>query len=86
MREDDLASTAALLNRVFASDPPVDPKELDWYYRANPEGEAAVGRVDKGGRQVGNYSLVPLRFDHADGTLLRLGLGVDLAEIGRAHV
>ena len=79
MREDDLASTAALLNAVFAPDPPVGAEELDWYYRSNPEGEAAVGRIEEGGRQVGNYSLVPLRFDHADGALLRLGLGVDLA-------
>jgi len=79
MREDDLASTAALLNTVFAPDPPVGTEELGWYYRSNPEGEAAVGRVEEGGRQVGNYSLVPLRFDRADGTRLRLGLGVDLA-------
>jgi len=79
MREGDLASTAALLNTVFAPDPPVGTEELDWYYRSNPEGEAAVGRVEEGGRQVGNYSLVPLRFERADGTRLRLGLGVDLA-------
>ena len=79
MREGGLASTAALLNTVFAPDPPVRAEELDWYYRSNPEGEAAVGRVEEGGRQVGNYSLVPVRLDRADGTRLRLGLGVDLA-------
>jgi hypothetical protein len=79
MREGNLASTVSLLNTVFAPNPPVRAEELDWYYRANPEGEAAVGQVEEGGRQVGNYSLVPIRFDRADGTRLRLGLGVDLA-------
>ena len=74
-----LAATADLLNEVFAPDPPLQPDELSWYYAQNPEGHAAVGRVVDGGRQLGNYALVPLRFDGADGAIVRLGLGVDLA-------
>ena len=75
----DLSATADLLNDVFAPDPPVEPDELSWYYDGNPEGQAAVGRFTEGGRQLGNYALVPLRFDSSDGSMVRLGLGVDLA-------
>ena len=75
----DLAATADLLNDVFAPDPPLQPDELSWYYDENPEGRAAVGRVLDDGRQLGNYALVPLRFDGVDGSIVRLGLGVDLA-------
>jgi GNAT superfamily N-acetyltransferase len=75
----DLGTTADLLNDVFSPDPPIQADELDWYYEQNPEGRAAVGRVTEGDRQLGNYALVPLRFDGADGSVVRLGLGVDLA-------
>jgi GNAT superfamily N-acetyltransferase len=74
-----LAATADLLNDVFAPDPPLQPGELSWYYDENPEGRAAVGRVVDRGRQLGNYALVPLRFEEAEGSTVRLGLGVDLA-------
>ena len=79
MSQSELEPTAQLLNAVFAPDPPIVPDELDWFYRLNPEGSASVGRVDKGSQQIGNYALVPTRFDHSDGTVIRLGLGVDLA-------
>ena len=75
----DLRPTADLLNRVFGFDPPIDDDHLAWYYRDNPEGTASVGRVDDGDRQLGNYSLVPLRFHARTGPDVRLGLGVDLA-------
>ncbi len=75
----DLRPTADLLNLVFGFDPPIGVDHLAWYYRGNPEGTASVGRVDDGDRQVGNYSLVPLRFHARTGPDLRLGLGVDLA-------
>jgi len=75
----DLRPTVDLLNLVFAFDPPVDVDHLAWYYRANPEGVASVGRVDDDDRQVGNYSLVPVRLHARSGPDVRLGLGVDLA-------
>ena len=75
---ESLTPTVTLLNEVFGFDPPTDVDHLEWYYRGNPEGPAAVGRVDADGRQVGNYALVPLRFQSADGREIRLGLGVDL--------
>ena len=79
MSQPELEQTAQLLNVVFAPDPPIVPEELHWFYNLNPEGSAPVGRMDEGGQQVGNYALVPIRFDHSDGRVLRLGLGVDLA-------
>ena len=75
----DLRATADLLNLVFGFDPPICNDHLSWYYRDNPEGTASVGRVDDGNRQLGNYSLVPLRFHARTGPDVRLGLGVDLA-------
>ena len=75
---EDLTPTVTLLNEVFGFDPPIGVAHLEWYYRGNPEGQAAVGRVDVDGRQMGNYALVPLRFLAADGRVIRLGLGVDL--------
>jgi GNAT superfamily N-acetyltransferase len=75
----DLSATVDLINAVFAPSPPVTAEDLEWYYRDNPEGAAAVGRVDEAGRQLGNYALVPLRLDRADGASVRVGLGVDLA-------
>ncbi|MED5599757.1 MAG: hypothetical protein VYD42_03675 [Actinomycetota bacterium] len=75
---EDLRATVTLLNNVFGFDPPIGLRYLEWYYQANPEGEAAVGRVDADNRQVGNYSLIPIRLLAADGRTIRLGLGVDL--------
>jgi len=75
---EDLRATVTLLNDVFGFDPPIGLHHLEWYYQANPEGEAAVGRVDADDRQVGNYALIPIRLLAADGRTLRLGLGVDL--------
>ena len=75
---EDLDPTVTLLNEVFGFDPPIGVDHLEWYYRGNPEGPAAVGRVDADGRQVGNYALIPIRFQSADGRDIRLGLGVDL--------
>ena len=75
---EDLRPTVTLLNEVFGFEPPIGVAHLEWYYRGNPEGPAAVGRVDVDGRQVGNYALIPLRFRAADGRTIRLGLGVDL--------
>jgi hypothetical protein len=75
---EDLNPTVTLLNEVFGFDPPIGVDHLEWYYRGNPEGPAAVGRVDADGRQVGNYALIPLKFRSADGREIRLGLGVDL--------
>jgi hypothetical protein len=75
---EDLNPTVTLLNEVFGFDPPLGVSHLDWYYRSNPEGRAAVGRVDTDGRQVGNYALIPLRLQSALGREIRLGLGVDL--------
>ena len=76
---DQLQPTADLLNLVFAYDPPIGIDQLSWYYRDNPEGFASIGRVDKVGLQVGNYSLVPTRLESRTQGELRLGLGVDLA-------
>ena len=79
MSRHELEPTAQLLNAVFTPNPPITNDELNWFYRLNPEGIAPVGRVDKGGRQVGNYALIPTRFSNSDGRIIRLGLGVDLA-------
>lgn len=77
--DDDLRLVADLLKAVFPQPERFTPERLRWGYRDHPLGPAAVGRVHgEGGRQVGNYALIPLRLD--DGrTSLRLGLGVDLA-------
>lgn len=71
--------TAAMLNHVFDFEPPLGADDLAWYYDANPLGRAPVGRVEEGGRRLGNYALVPHVFGRGDGARLRLGLGVDLA-------
>lgn len=75
----DLVATARLLNEVFAPAPPFGTEELDWYYYLNPAGPASVGEAFDGDRKVGNYTLIPLDFDHPDGRTARLGLGVDLS-------
>jgi len=74
-----LDATVDLLNVVFSPDLPIETKDLQWYYHGNPEGSAAIGRVDENLRQIGNYALIPIRFGKSDGTVLRIGLGVDLA-------
>ena len=79
MTVDELLPTAELLNLVFGFDPPIGVRHLAWQYLDNPEGAASVGRVHAGERQVGNYSLIPLRFQARSAPELRLGLGVDLA-------
>jgi GNAT superfamily N-acetyltransferase len=71
--------TAAMLNHVFTFDPPLLPDDLRWYYDDNPAGTAAVGRVEEGGRRLGNYALVPLPLARGDGSSITLGVGVDLA-------
>jgi len=76
---DHLQSTVELLNLVFGYKPPIGIGHLNWYYRDNPEGSASIGRVHDGDRQVGNYSLVPIRFVSRSQGDIRLGLGVDLA-------
>ena len=37
---EDLRATVTLLNDVFGFDPPIGRHHLEWYYQANPEGEA----------------------------------------------
>ena len=39
---EDLNPTVTLLNEVFGFDPPTGVGHLEWYYRGNPEGPAAV--------------------------------------------
>ena len=75
----DLGPTADLLNLVFGFQPPIGSDHLDWYYRANPQGRASVGRAYDNGQLVGNYALVPIQFQSSHGPGLRLGLGVDLS-------
>ena len=76
----DLGPTADLLNLVFDFQPPIGSGHLDWYYRDNPHGRASVGRAyDDDNGLVGNYALVPMRFQSSHGPDLRLGLGVDLS-------
>ena len=50
---EDLRAPVTLLNDVFGFDPPIGRHHLEWYYQANPEGEAAVGRVDADDRSGG---------------------------------
>ncbi len=75
----ELARTAALLNEVFGHEHPLTVDSLRWYYEANPVGPAAVGNVEDGDRRLGNYALVPQRFESGDGRSAVLGVGVDLA-------
>ncbi len=75
----DLEPTADLLNLVFDFQPPIGRDHLDWYYRGNPQGRASVGRAYDDGQLVGNYALIPLRFQSSHRPDLRLGLGVDLS-------
>lgn len=70
--------TAVLLNEVFGHEPPTTAAEIRWYYDGNPAGVAAVGRVEEGGRRLGNYALVPFRLRDGERELT-LGLGVDLS-------
>lgn len=76
---DELERTARLLNDVFHHDPPITADALRWYYDENPVASAAVGRVEEGGRRLGNYALVPNDYVEPGGTRRRLGVGVDLA-------
>lgn len=71
--------TVELLNDVFAFDPPLTETDLSWYYDDNPLGPASIGRVEGGGRRLGNYALVPLRLARGDGHSVTVGVGVDLA-------
>ncbi len=75
----ELHRTAALLNQVFDHPNPLTPESLRWYYDENPEGSAAVGRVEEDGKRLGNYALIPNRFRSISGEERILGLGVDLA-------
>ena len=75
----ELDRLAHLLNEVFESDPPASRTALGWYYDDNPVGRASVGRVEEGGRRLGNYALIPQVFERLGRTDVRLGVGVDLA-------
>lgn len=75
----ELARAAAMLNRVFDHDPPLDVAALRWSYDESPFGAAAVGRVEDDGSRLGNYALAPLRFGDGAGRRLTLGVGIDLA-------
>jgi hypothetical protein len=73
------ARTVAMLNHVFAFEPPLTIEDLEWYYDQNPIGTASVGRVEEDGKRLGNYSLIPIRLARGDGHEITLGVGVDLA-------
>ncbi len=75
----ELARAARLLNDVFGHDDPLTVESLQWYYDANPVAPAAVGRVEEGGRRLGNYALVPQVYVDPGGQERVLGVGVDLA-------
>lgn len=75
----ELDRVAALLNDVFEPHPPASRTTLGWYYDANPVGRASVGRVEDGGRRLGNYALIPQVFERLGRADVRLGVGVDLA-------
>ena len=76
---EELGRTAALLNAVFEPDSAFTVESLRWYYEDNPNGPAAVGRVETDGRRIGNYALVPHRFVDPECHEIVLGIGVDLA-------
>ena len=75
----ELKRTASLLNHVFEHAEPLTVESLRWYYDENPAGAAAVGRVEEDGRRLGNYALVPNRYQSMAGEERVLGVGVDLA-------
>lgn len=77
--EAELQRTATLLNHVFEHADPLTIASLRWYYDENPAGEAAVGRVEDGGKRLGNYALIPNRYRSISGEERILGVGVDLA-------
>ncbi len=57
----DLSRTADLFRVVWPA-AGLDTKQLEWAYRANPDGQAiGCNAVDREGRVVGHYAVQPLR-------------------------
>jgi len=68
-----------LLQKVFPHAGFYSDEYLQWYYRDNPVGEAAIGQVAVEDVRAANYALVPQRFVAPGKPDLVLGIGVDLA-------
>lgn len=57
-----LAELTGLLRAVFPRARHVTPRYLEWEYLENPAGRVIARNAYRGGRLVGHYAAVPLRF------------------------